>query len=81
MLRFKYTLTMKGVKRCLKNEFYLQETLTYKGYTERIFRSLRKSEKPLTITEISNLTGIETRSINGVMTFNIYAGYIKRVPV
>jgi hypothetical protein len=81
MLKFKYSLTTAGVKRCLKNEFYLQETPTYKGYTEQIFRSLHVSEKPLTITEISSLTGIETRSINGVITFNIYAGYIKRVPL
>jgi len=69
-----------GAKRCTNNEFYLQGTSTYKGFTERIFRLLHTTEKPLTIREISNLTGIKPRSVNGVITFNIYAGYIKRIP-
>jgi hypothetical protein len=79
MSKFKYGLTTAGVKRCIQNEFYLQKIPTYKGYTEKIFRILHTSEKPLTIAEISNLTGIKSRSINGVITFNIYAGYIRRV--
>jgi hypothetical protein len=78
-LRFKYTLTKAGESRCTKSEFYLQDTLTYKGYTERIFRSLHGSDKALTVREISQRTGIRTRSVNGVITFNIYAGYIKRI--
>jgi len=81
MSKFKYSLTDVGVKRCVKNEFYLQATSTYKGFTERIFRLLHNTEKPLTIREISNLTGIKPRSVNGVITFNIYAGYIKQIPV
>jgi len=81
MLRLKYSLTKEGADRCLKNEFYLQSISTYKGYTERIFRLLLNSEKPLTIREISNLTGIKTRSVNGVITFNIYAGYIRRIVI
>jgi DNA-binding MarR family transcriptional regulator len=79
MLKFKYGLTEEGVRRCTKDEFYLQATLEYKGYTERIFRALHRSEKPLTIREISSLTGIKTSSVNGVITFNVYAGYIKRI--
>jgi hypothetical protein len=79
MLKYKYTLTRAGEKRCVKDEFYLQETSTYKGYTEKIFRLLHRAEKPLTVREISNRTGIQSRSINGVLTFNIYAGYITRI--
>ncbi len=81
MLKFRYVLTKEGVNRCLKNEFYLQDTSIYKGYTEKIFRLLHRSERPLTIREIGNLTGIKTRSVNGVITFNIYAGYIMRIPI
>jgi hypothetical protein len=81
MAKFRYILTDAGVKRCVKNEFYLQKTSTYKGFTERIFRLLHNTEKPLTLREISNLTGIKPRSVNGVITFNIYVGYIKRIPV
>ncbi len=79
MLRYKYALTKDGSRRCIKDEFYLQETPRYKGYTEKIFRTLYRSPKPLTIREISNLTGIHKRSVNGVITFNIMAGYIRRV--
>jgi len=79
MLRYKYTLTKEGERRCSRDEFYLQDTPTYKGYTEKIFRSLHRSQKPLTVRQISEVTGIETRSVNGVITFNIYAGYIKRI--
>jgi hypothetical protein len=79
MLKYKYTLTKAGERRCTKDEFYLQETSTYKGYTEKIFRLLHRAEKPLTVREISNLTGIRSRSVNGVLTFNIYAGYIRRI--
>ncbi len=78
MLRYKYTLTKDGSRRCANNEFYLQETPSYKGYTERIFRMLYRSKKPLSIREISELTGIQKRSVNGVITFNIMAGYIRR---
>lgn len=69
------------MERYAKNEFYLQNTPTYKGFTERIFRVLYERRKPLTIAEISSLTGIKPRSVNGVITFNIYAGYIRRIPV
>ncbi|MGD8507024.1 MAG: hypothetical protein PVF15_10235 [Candidatus Bathyarchaeota archaeon] len=78
MLRYKYALTNDGQRRCINNEFYLQETPSYKGYTEKIFRILHRSRKPLTIREISELTGIHKRSVNGVITFNIMAGYIRR---
>ncbi len=79
MLRYKYALTTDGLRRCVYDEFYLQETPRYKGYTEKIFRILHRSKKPLTVREISELTGIRRRSVNGVITFNIMAGYIKRV--
>ena len=79
MLRYKYTLTKEGERRCIKSEFYLQDTQTYKGYTEKIFRSLHRSQKALTVRQISEMTGIRTRSVNGVITFNIYAGYIRRM--
>lgn len=78
MLRYRYALTKDGSRRCIHDEFYLQETPRYKGYTERIFRILHRSKQPLTIREISELTGIHKRSVNGVITFNIMAGYIKR---
>ncbi len=78
MLRFKYTLTRQGLRRCVNDEFYLQKTPRYRGYTEKIFRALHRSSEPLTIREISELTGIQKRSVNGVITFNIMAGYIKR---
>lgn len=78
MLRFKYALTTEGLRRCINDEFYLQKTPRYKGYTEKIFRTLHHSERALTIREISELTGIHKRSVNGVITFNIMAGYIKR---
>ncbi len=77
MLRYKYTLTNDGERRVTKNEFYLQETPKYRGYTEKIFRALYESNA-LTIAEISQSTGIERRSVNGVITFNLMAGYIKR---
>jgi len=79
VLKYKYTLTKSGEKRCIKDEFYLQKTLTYRGYTESIFRTLHRADEALTAREISALTGIESRSIYGVLTFNIYAGYIKRI--
>jgi hypothetical protein len=79
MLRYKYALTKAGERRCVRGEFYLQDTPTYKGYTERIFRSLHQSKSALTVREISKMTGIRTRSVNGVITFNIYAGYIRRI--
>ena len=79
MLRYRYTLTTEGLRRCVHNEFYLQKTPRYRGYTEKIFRTLHRSPKPLTIREISELTGIHKRSVNGVITFNIMAGYIRRV--
>ena len=78
MLRFKYALTSEGSRRCVHDEFYLQKTPRYKGYTEKIFRILHGSDKALTVREISELTGIHKRSVNGVITFNIMAGYIRR---
>jgi hypothetical protein len=78
-LKYKYTLTGSGERRCTNDEFYLQETPTYKGYTEKIFRLLHRANKPLTVREISEETGIKSRSVNGVLTFNIYAGYIRRI--
>jgi len=80
-VKFRYSLTSKGVGRCVKNEFYLQDTPSYKGYTEKIFRALYTSGKPLTAREISDMTRISSRSVNGVVTFNIYAGYIRRLPL
>jgi len=77
MLRYKYTLTTDGERRCANNEFYLQQTPKYRGYTEKIFRALYGSE-PLTIAEISQYTGIDRRAVNGVITFNVMAGYIRR---
>jgi hypothetical protein len=77
MLRYKYTLTNDGERRVTKNEFYLQETPKYRGYTEKIFRALYGSDA-LTIAEISQSTGIDRRSVNGVITFNLVAGYIRR---
>lgn len=78
MLRYKYSLTGDGERRCAKNEFYLQETPKYKGYTERIFRTLYDND-PKTVAEISENTGIERRAVNGVITFNVMAGYIQRI--
>jgi len=77
MLRYKYALTNNGERRVAKNEFYLQETPNYRGYTEKIFRALYSSD-PLTIAEISYHTGIDKRSVNGVITYNLIAGFIKR---
>ncbi|MFQ6064560.1 MAG: hypothetical protein ACE5L6_03705 [Candidatus Bathyarchaeia archaeon] len=79
MLRYAYTLTRAGERRCINDEFYLQKTTTYRGYTEKIFKLLHRAEKPLTVREISEFTGIQPRSVNGVLTFNIYAGYIQRI--
>ncbi len=76
-LRYKYGLTGDGERRVSKNEFYLQETPKYRGYTERIFRCLY-GEGLLTISEISYYTGIDKRSVNGVITFNLMAGYMKK---
>jgi hypothetical protein len=78
MLRYRYSLTGEGESRCAKDEFYLQQTPKYKGYTERIFRTLYKSE-PLTIADISNHTGIDKRAVNGIITFNLMQGYIRRI--
>jgi len=78
MLRFKYSLTTEGERRCAKDEFYLQLTPKYKGYTEKIFRTLY-SKEPLTIREISQYTGIDRRAVNGIITFNLMAGYIRRI--
>lgn len=77
MLRYKYALTNDGERRVTKNEFYLQQTPKYRGYTEKIFRVLYGSDA-LTIAEISQNTGIDRRSVNGVITFNLVAGYIRR---
>lgn len=79
MLRYRYTLTENGKRRCTKNEFYLQDTANYRGYTEKIFGLLYEKGAPMTAREISELTGIRIRSVNGVITFNIGAGYITRL--
>jgi hypothetical protein len=79
MLRYRYSLTEEGRRRCNKNEFYLQDTANYRGYTEKIFNLLYESGSPMTAREISELTGIRIRSVNGVITFNIGAGYITRL--
>lgn len=78
MLRYKYALTSAGERRCANNEFYLQKTPKYRGYTEKIFKALFGSEA-LTIAEISERTRIERRAVNGVITFNVMAGYIQRI--
>ena len=78
MLRYKYTLTNDGERRVSKNEFYLQQSPKYRGYTEKIFHALF-NEEPMTIAEISSYTGIDKRSVNGIITFNLMAGYIKRM--
>jgi len=78
MLRYKYSLTNEGERRCAKSEFYLQQTPNYKGYTEKIFRTLYGTG-PLTIGEISQHTGIDKRAVNGIITFNLLMGYIKRI--
>jgi len=80
MLRYRYSLTSEGERRCSKDEFYLQKTPKYKGYTEKIFRTLYGSE-PLTTREISYYTGIERRAVNGIITFNLMAGYIQRIAI
>lgn len=79
VLRYRYTLTDNGKRRCTKNEFYLQDTANYRGYTEKIFNLLYEKGSPMTAREISELTGIRIRSVNGVITFNIGAGYIARL--
>ncbi|MBX5327029.1 MAG: hypothetical protein ACQXXH_07310 [Candidatus Bathyarchaeia archaeon] len=81
MLRYRYALTEEGKRRCKSNEFYLQDTANYRGYTERIFTLLYRSGSPMTAREISELTGIKIRSVNGVITFNIGAGYITRLQI
>ncbi len=78
MLRYKYSLTTDGERRCANDEFYLQKTPKYRGYTEKIFRSLYGKEAK-TIAEISEHTGIDRRAVNGVITFNVMAGYILRI--
>jgi len=80
VLRYRYSLTGEGEGRCAKDEFYLQQTPKYKGYTEKIFRTLYKS-KPLTISDISDYTGIDKRAVNGIITFNLMAGYIRRITI
>jgi len=79
MLRYRYSLTEDGKRRCTKKEFYLQDTANYRGYTEKIFGLLYEKGSPMTAREISELTGIRIRSVNGVITFNIGAGYIMRM--
>lgn len=81
LLRYSYGLTRAAIDRCDNNEFYLQETPRYKGYTEKIFRLLKRSRQPLTIDEIHKITGIKKRSINGIITFNLSADYIKRYEI
>lgn len=78
MLRYKYSLTNDGERRCENNEFYLQKTPKYRGYTEKIFRALFSAE-PMTIAQISEKTRIDRRAVNGVITFNVVAGYIQRI--
>lgn len=78
MSRYKYTLTSDGKRRCENNEFYLQATPKYRGYTEKIFKALFGSE-PKTMAEISHQTGINRCSVNGILTFNITTGYIRRL--
>jgi len=80
MLRYRYSLTSDGERRCSNSEFYLQKTPKYKGYTEKIFRTLYGSE-PLTTREISHYTGIDRRAVNGIITFNLMAGYIQRIAI
>jgi hypothetical protein len=79
MSKFKYTLTDTGKKKCLTNEFYLQNTPGYRGYAEKILRALHQSERPLTLAEISELTKIRSCDVTGTMNYYIYSGYIKRL--
>ena len=76
--KYKYALSEEGKIRCEKNEFFLQGTPGFKGYTEKIFRVLYVSE-PKTLGEISQQVGIKPSAVNGVLSFNIAAGYILRI--
>jgi DNA-binding MarR family transcriptional regulator len=79
MLRLKYALTIEGEKRCINDEFFLQKSLpNFKGHTEKIFKTLYQNE-PKTMREISQITGISRRSVDGIISFNIEAGYIQRI--
>lgn len=76
----KYALTKDGMKKCDDGDFFQQDKPDYQGYTEKILRSLHRS-KPLNVRQISEITGIRTRNINGIIPYNIYAGYIRRIVV
>jgi len=86
MLRFKYCLSPTGQERCDKNQFYLQQTPKYRGFTPRVFRAIRN--EPKTIAEIAAdikpyYPGIPDyelrRSVNGIITFNVMQQYILRM--
>jgi len=78
--KFRYTLSRKGAMRCENNEFFLQKTPDFKGHTRKIFMALYGS-KPKTLAEISEEVGIKRRDVNGIISFNINAGYIRRIPL
>ena len=76
MLRARYSLTFDGIRRCDKEEFYLQETPRYRGCTEKIFHALYGNA--LTIAEISQNTGLDKRSVSSIVHHNFKHGYIQR---
>ena len=88
MLRYRYYLSPAGEERCDKNQFYLQATPKYRGFTPRVFRAIRKEAK--TIAEIAtdikpfypgvNYSDLK-RSVNGVITFNVAQDYIRRLQI
>ena len=79
----RYILTNIGLERCTakggKGDFYLQDTPQYQGHTEKIFKALFGSNKALTVPQISERTGIRRDSIYGILSWNVNAGYIRKI--
>jgi len=82
MLRWAYTTSVDGDRRCRNGEFYLQKIPSYRGITKKVFYFLYQNKpKVFTIRQISKKTDIDNRSVNGVISFNVAHGYIDRYPI
>ncbi len=73
----KYALTEAGKKKFESNEFYGQNLEQYKGNTYRVFEVLYHSIEPLTVKEISKITGLPSYAICPSISYHKSKGRIE----
>jgi len=73
---YKYTLSDTGKQKVKDNQFFGQNLEHYKGYTEKVFRTLYNSIESLTLRQLVEKTNCESTKISQVINYNKRRGYI-----